>query len=935
MASIFNLLSNGTLIEKREIVEGLNSNIDFLEYIKKFFPEEIYNINENSTIYKLMYSLLGDSGVLGLKKTLLPPRLYASLSGTNFNDIDTLFSDLLGLARAKKEIYDYDPYNQLLTEKQWSSIKYKDASFKTRTQDFVRFFQYGTSYDGIKTLAKSASGYFCYVQENWKYLDDIQSEDPIGIQNLSKTNSFQEIIIVPQSEVELSVEDKRRTTEIMNRLIPANSIISINSGESVQTEVSFNVDNLYSTSNYFYIDKKVTGRDSLEYSYSSTNNWIEIGEEKSAPYPAFESKSESIETIPVFNATASSYHTGAFNSSQKYLFEHLNEIEDSKNYSYVPTDSLSPTLKNNFIYSPWLYRKSTDIGIYTVDRSYPVGYFANQQNTISKKVYWASKESPANSFETLELDLLTTQPLNNIEFEVCQKPIDIKIFYWEIDGILNENNELEDGWVEVAYRTDIKNDLSVFYHTNSNYSWQYLNPYFQKIETSKIKIEFYKREDNFPLSTSDPFDWSVEIKNLRCLYSISSSSEFVPFQTVDNLGNYYKTSLNQYSIEDLFKTKKNKYWKSQVNPDPFAVEAIYFDVRQENGDPSYIDEIFIDPLTPGCVMHFYYSNDDLMIDDFEINLSAWDNKLWNPIPRHYILSKESYQLPNTIYAKYIKIEFSKLSITPYNYPTTQEKIRYRLFPTWVEEIAKTFATPIDFPTSDSNSYSEVMNSFINLGIVTPETDKLTPETSTSILDYIKQNVKTTVLDEYQIWKNPNPGTQNNPDSYSINFYPNFVDNLYQKSVIQTVQSRDVDSKYSILSSKGDSNEWQTETALLPKNLINLSLKNDRTLIEQEKNWPDMWFMRKCRHAYKIVESPRTEKVGYYVGIKDVKFYKRDRTKLFDDRNYIINLSDESFVEKNEFSLNDWRWTLDSNTLVSVGENIIPEFASENFDGVAF
>jgi len=928
MADIYTLLSSGKLIEKREIVEGLNPNSDFLEYVKRFFPEEIYNLHENSTLYKFLYSLLGDSGVLGFKKALFAPRLYTTLNGTNFNDIDTLFSNLFGLLRGKKELYTYDPYNQLLTEQQWTSIKYKDSSFKTRSQDFMRFFQYGNSYDGIKILSRAASGYESYIQENWKYLDDINSDEPIGIQSLNKTNSFQEIIIVPQSEQELSVEEKRRTTETLNRFIPANSFVTINIGESLQTEVPFDINNMNSTSNYFYIDKKVTGKNLLDYSYSSTNNWVETGQEKSAPYAAFESRSETIETIPIFNITASSFHTGAFNNTQKSLFEHLNEIEDDKNYSYTPKNALASGIKNSYIFSPWLFRSSTGIGMYTVDRSYPVGYFANQQNTVERKFYWASEEKPAEITETLEIDLLTNQPVNNIEFEIAQKPVDVKIFYWSVGGLIDEtgNEPAQDGWVEVIYREDIETDLSVYYQNAFNYSWQYMNPYFELVQTNKIKIEFYKRNDSFPFTNSEPFNWSVEIKNIRFLYSIASINDFVSLQTIDLLGNSFKTSLNEYSLESCFKTKKNKYWKSQINPDKFAVEALYFDVSQ-NDQAVALDEIFIDPLTPGCVMHFYYSTDDELTD--------WDNKFWIPIPRHYVLAKESYQFPNTIYAKYIKIEFSKLNLTPYNFPTTQEKIQYRLFPTWVEQLSKDFASLGNAPTSNSNAYAEVRNTFINSGIVTPESDRLTPEMSKSILDFIKQNVRSTVLDEYQVWKNPEQQDGKVSQISEVIFYPNNVDNLYHNSLLNTVTTRVRNSKFEFLLSNLDTNAWKTENYILPKPLVNVSSKSDRTPIEEEQNWPDMWFMKKCRHAYKVVESPRSGKVGYYVGIKDIKFYKRDKTKTFDDRNYIITLNDESFIEKNEFYANDWRWTLDPNTIASTGENVIPQFASENFDGVAF
>jgi hypothetical protein len=57
MADIFTLLNNGQLIEKREIVEGLNPPVDFMDRIKDFFPEEVYNLNSDSLIYKFLYAI--------------------------------------------------------------------------------------------------------------------------------------------------------------------------------------------------------------------------------------------------------------------------------------------------------------------------------------------------------------------------------------------------------------------------------------------------------------------------------------------------------------------------------------------------------------------------------------------------------------------------------------------------------------------------------------------------------------------------------------------------------------------------------------------------------------------------------------------------------------------------------------------------------------
>lgn len=923
MAELFTLLENGVLTEKREIVENLNPNSDFLKYIRKFFPEEVYNLNENSNLYKLLVSLLGDSGVLGVKKAFLAPKLYANLMGTNFNDIDSLFFNVLQLPRIKQEMYDYDPYSQLLTEQQWAAVRYKDSSFKNRSQDFMRYFQYGNSLEGIEVLAKSIADAQCYVFPRWTYLDDIRSDEPIGIQDIGLTNSFEEIVILPQLD-SLSVQEKRRITSVLNKFTPVNALVTIDTSESNLTLVNYDEDNLYSTSNYFYVNKKVTGNANLDYSYAEGNNWIENGQEKDAPHSAFSSKSETVNTISVLNVTASSYHTGAFNNQQKQLFEHLSLIEDRKIYSYTPQQALSTNLKNNLMTSPWVYRQNVNNKNYVIDESYPVGYFSDRNYSLNtpNSVYWASEEKYPDLIDSLELDLVNERPVNNIDFEISQKPIDIRIYYWTLDEVDNEYY-----WQEVSYRTDIETNLSVFYGASKQYSWQYLNPYFDLVQTSKLKIEFQRREDPFPFPNSNPLEWSIEVKNLRVLHSIANISDFVADSGVDILGNSYSTNLVEYSPNNSFKLHRVPYWKSQVNPDKFAVEAIYFDIRDNSGDAVFIDEIFIDPLTPGCLMHIYYSDDAVTTN--------WDNKLWTPVSRHYTLSKGNVKLPETIKTKFIKLEFTNLSATPYDFTSVKDKIVYRMYPTWVEDIVSTVGYINDNkPLNDAETFSSVDPSFVNMGIVKPDVDKLTPEVPRSIIDFIDETAKSTVLDEYQISKFDQVANQETAVE-SINFYPNEQSNLYQTNLIASVKDRDRNTRFNYLRGLSDPSAWTPENPILNKVLLNLSSKEDRFPVQEEKTWPEMWFMKRCRHGYKLIETERVAKVGYFVAIKNVKFYKKDKTKIFDDFNYVVTLSDSSTEDTNDFYETDWRWTLDPDTIQECGSNNVVQFSSENFDGVAF
>jgi len=94
-------------------------------------------------------------------------------------------------------------------------------------------------------------------------------------------------------------------------------------------------------------------------------------------------------------------------------------------------------------------------------------------------------------------------------------------------------------------------------------------------------------------------------------------------------------------------------------------------------EPSVVDEIYINPITNGPNMHFYYSNDDI---------PEWDDKLWVPIPMNYTLRRGYFALPSPTAAKYFKIEFSDLVPIPYQFIEYPSGITttFRRYPTWVQ-----------------------------------------------------------------------------------------------------------------------------------------------------------------------------------------------------------------------------------------------------------
>lgn len=919
MANIFDLLSTGQLVEKKEIVEGLNPPLEFNKRIRSFFPEEIYNLNSDSLLYKILYSLLGDAGVNSIKKSFLAPKLYQSLSTTNFNDLDSLFANVVQLTRVSDEIYNYDPYNQMLTQDQWAEIKRKDAWYKTRAQDFMRGVHLGNTRAGLKLLGRAATGYECEVFERWKYLDDINSDQPIGIPNYGKTNSPEEFVIQPKV-ASLTPKEQRRITEVIRNIKPANSICSVDVGSNLLSEVG--IQSIRGTSFNFYVQRYVTGNTVIDYSNTQKNNWIETGETKEAPTQAYSDKSESIIYLTPNSVDASSFHIGNFSTEQQRLFSHLKR--GTNTYPYSADQSISDNPDTYKMNSPWVL-KNIGKDSFIINDHYPVGYLADNNFELNKpsKLFWASEEEEPDLQETLDIDLGRVRPFNMVQFEICQKPIDVFVLYYDEDA---------EDWEPVVFRSDVDSNNIVNFRGGGDYSWQNLSFYFETVSAKKIRILMGRRSDPFPYSNSPTFSWSIEVRNLKIGQIVSDYNDFVPTSGVDIIGNAYTTDVVSYGPEKAIDGSENTYWQSQINPTKFAVEALYFDVRDEQNNASFVDELYIDPLTPECLMHVYYSVDDTNNDN-------WDNKLWTPVPRHYLLKKGNFQLTETIYAKYIKIEFTKLTTIPYNSLNLPIKldVTYRMFPSWVEGyIYENLSGRPNDPLKESAVYKRVSSTPTTIGLINPSMDKLKDEVPRSLIDFVSNNRKSSVLAEYQVWKNPDTNQAQSPIlNKEIRLYPNLSSNLYQQNILFTVKPEYATDKYKYIASVEDAVKWIPESPIVGQPLITAASKTNRTEIVKEKNWPDMWFMRKCRHAYKILQAPRAVNVGYYVGIREIKFYKKDKLAREDSFNYVQNLVDESTTLVNTFYQKDWRWTLTPENQVLLGDKKIIEYGSESFNGEAF
>lgn len=84
---------------------------------------------------------------------------------------------------------------------------------------------------------------------------------------------------------------------------------------------------------------------------------------------------------------------------------------------------------------------------------------------------------------------------------------------------------------------------------------------------------------------------------------------------VDFLGNTYREAVRRNRadhVAETFGDEADTYWLSKPNPSRFAVESLYFDLRDDLGNSQVVDSVLLDPITPGVYFQVYYTNEEVL-----------------------------------------------------------------------------------------------------------------------------------------------------------------------------------------------------------------------------------------------------------------------------------------------------------------------------------
>ena len=382
---------------------------------------------------------------------------------------------------------------------------------------------------------------------------------------------------------------------------------------------------------------------------------------------------------------------------------------------------------------------------------------------------------------------------------------------------------------------------------------------------------------------------------------------------LDFFGNSYRSKVFKAHSSNVLSNDSTSAWLSKPNPSKFAIENLYFDLSV-NDQPVEVDSILLDPLTPNIYFNVYYSNDSIGpgIDD-----NTWEKLLWTRVPKVFqATKKQSYILPDTISAKYIKIEFTHLQGKYYAPGNFEKPILYKKFPQWVFNY---------FIAEYEYKRNKTYDPFVK-GQVTLEYD---------LLDLAFNYYKGDIIDGVEIPPNLNS------DPASNNALINLLNTNYDQQTISGNLNTDTLSSIQIAFSKfsshpatsGNSNSTigvlanQNAYSTLGAGLVNGRIAPaqnypteiqtpaladttqvstfDREPLLFEKSTPSMFFFVNCRHEYREAYAKFSNDKAYFAGIKQIVFQKTSPVAVSDDEIYTYKVNGTSAnLEHNDFIMSE-------------------------------
>lgn len=194
------------VIDQNYLIEPLGGPQGVRTYLDGF-PDEVYNKSLDSHLVRFLYTLLGPVGVGAVRRNYLEARLIYEAHGLELSNLDQFYGNPFQFGRIEDETYTENTLG-LLPQEEWEKIRAKDARYRNRIIDFLAGARAGNTPFGMRLVARSGLGHEVEIIENYRYLYDTNSDDPLGLAYHGHTLFLNEMIVLPRQELGVSEAQK-------------------------------------------------------------------------------------------------------------------------------------------------------------------------------------------------------------------------------------------------------------------------------------------------------------------------------------------------------------------------------------------------------------------------------------------------------------------------------------------------------------------------------------------------------------------------------------------------------------------------------------------------------------------------------------------------------------------------------------------------------
>ena len=596
-------------------------------------PEEVYDLSPSSHMVRLISAIIGDAGLGQLRKRMLMARLQRTINGSHFYDLDRFWGALFGVRRTVAEILSFDPTGAVATPEQWEDLQARDASYRSRIEQFTRAMTFGGSPTGMELMAEAILSVDCDVYESFAQVDRASvTYGDLEAFTYAELEAFTYADLEgrshgegPLNRWEFTIRPRRPITpaerydllRVINRLKPASTRVRIDEGIAMHEEAEIQA--FAADSEHWEIHERQDDRFLERPPFSGYQGavWSYNGE------------------IAGVTAYADGWLPG---ETPERTEQTMYRLPGGSWLTYRPEMSLMPIQDHNagsiagdgqMVAHPYTTKRLNGDGRVSGDDSIAPVFLrgtpiedVDPDQLVRRPVdlgMWVTpvRDRADRTTEVVEYRFSAPRLINTIDFEVSHYPCDV---------VVERYDTTRSAWVPIytqnIYRS-VPQYLPVTRPTGSHHLHWSSNHWVKRsarpsagFHADRIRITMQRHGfESGPIMSNKRIPYSLALRNVNIGYRVTGK-EAIPRSLKS--GNPLSTTTDPYGrpVDYVLTTQpasgllSGRAWKSEPQPVPNAVVSLYVDMRDDAGEATKIDRFYINPTYTGVHFKLYHSDDE-------------------------------------------------------------------------------------------------------------------------------------------------------------------------------------------------------------------------------------------------------------------------------------------------------------------------------------